>query len=318
MPFVKEKFFIEEESLAFVYLMREFNLTQGESQRLIARGRLIIDGESMVLSNKRIQGEVEIVYFKPSSRGLKPIFSTSDFMLFDKPSGVLVHPKKMTTPYSMLDEVRSFAGQNANGCHRIDMETSGLFLASSNKVSEKDIKMLFQEREIKKSYLAWVDGEFKDECLVDEPILTLPVGYEESKHKVVISPKGKNAQTFFKPLHYNRDLDSTLLACYPHTGRTHQIRVHLFHMKHPIIGDPIYGTDFDISNQYLEENLTLEKREIYTGAKRLLLHANSLRFVYKDNKYILYSKEDFRDAKALIEPIKNRKFNKRNIDEKSL
>ncbi len=311
MPFVKEKFFIEEESLAFIYVMREFNFTQGESQRLIARGRLIIDGQSMFLSNKKIQGEVEIVYFKPSSRGLKPIFTTRDFMLFDKPSGVLVHPKKMTTPYSMLDEVRSVAGQNANGCHRIDMETSGLFLSSTNKLSEKTLKMLFQEREIQKSYLAWVDGEFENELLVDEPILTLPIGYEESKHKVAISQNGKKAQTLFKPLYYDKILDTTLLACFPHTGRTHQIRIHLFHVKHPIIGDPIYGTDFDISDEYLEENLSIEKRQIYTGATRLLLHAQSLRFKYKGNKYILYSKEDFRGAKALIEPPKNRKFNKR-------
>ena len=318
MPFVKEKFFVEDESLAFIYIMREFNFTQGESQRLIARGRLIIDGESMVLSNKKIQGEVEIVYFKPSSRGLKPIFRNRDFMLFDKPSGVLVHPKKMTTPYSMLDEVRSIGGQNANGCHRIDMETSGLFLASSNKLSETTIKMLFQEREIQKSYLAWVDGEFKNKLFVDEPILTLPIGYEKSKHKVEISLDGKKAQTLFEPLYYDNDLDVTLLACFPHTGRTHQIRIHLFHVKHPIIGDPIYGTDFDISDEYLEEKLTIEKRKIYTGAKRLLLHAQSLDFVYKGNKYILYSKEDFIDAKSLIEPLKNRKFNKRIIDEKTV
>ncbi len=311
MPFVKEKFFIQEESLAFIYIMQEFNYTQGESQRLIARGRLIIDNQSMTKSNKKIQGEVEIVYFKPSSRGLKPIFHTPDFMLFDKPSGVLVHPKKMTTPYSMLDEVRSFGGQNANGCHRIDMETSGLFLSSKNKLAEKNIKMLFQEREIQKSYLAWVDGEFRDELFVDEPILTLPIGYETSKHKVIISPDGKKAQTLFKPLYYDKDLDTTLLACYPHTGRTHQIRVHLFHVKHPIIGDPIYGTDFDISDEYLEDTLTIEKRKIYTGAKRLLLHAQSLRFKYKDNKYILYSKENFRSAKALITDPKDRKFNKR-------
>jgi len=311
MPFVKEKFFIKEESLAFIYIMREFNYTQGEAQRLIARGRLIIDNQSMTMSNKKIQGEVEIVYFKPSSRGLKPIFQTFDFMVFDKPSGVLVHPKKMTTPYSMLDEVRSFAGQNANGCHRIDMETSGLFLASKSKLSETSLKMLFQEREIQKSYLAWVDGELKEDFIVDEPILTLPNGYTKSKHKVAISKDGKRALTTFQPLSYNKDLDTTLVACYPHTGRTHQIRLHLFHVKHPIIGDPIYGTDFNISDKYLENNLSLDERKIYTGAKRLLLHAQSLRFSYKGNKYIIYSKEDFKRAKALIiEPI-NRKFNKR-------
>jgi len=311
MPFVKEKFFIQEESLAFIYIMKKFNYTQGQSQRLIARGRLIIDNQSMTKSNEKIQGEVEIVYFKPSSRGLNPIFHTPDFMLFDKPSGVLVHPKKMTTPYSMLDEVRSFGGQDANGCHRIDMETSGLFLSSKHKLAEKNIKMLFQEREIQKSYLAWADGELREDFVVDKPILTLPNGYTKSKHKVAISQDGKRALTIFKPLYYDKELDTTLVACYPHTGRTHQIRLHLFHVKHPIIGDPIYGTDFDISDEYLEDTLTIEKRKIYTGAKRLLLHAQSLRFEYKGNKYILYSKEDFRGSKELIEAPQNRKFNKR-------
>ena len=292
MPFVKKSFRVDEPIKAFLYLIRAFNLSQGEAQRVIARGRLLIDNISMRDSSKVISGDIEIVYFEPKGRGLKPLFQTKDFMIFEKPSGVLVHPNTMATEYSMLDDIREIAGDYANGVHRIDMETSGLLMASKDKKSEPILKGLFEDRDIKKSYLAWVEGVVKEPFSVDSPI-KIRTDYTTSKHKVEINPNGKSAYTEFEPIKYDKSLNASLIACYPHTGRTHQIRVHLFSMGRRILGDPIYGTEFNISDKYLEGKLSQKDRFTHTGATRLMLHAKSLEFRYRGNLFYIESKVDF-------------------------
>jgi len=309
MPFVKEKFTIEEETIAFLYVMRTLDYTQGQAQRHIAKGRLIINGESMTHTGRKVQGEVEMVFFRPKGTGVRPTFQNNDFMIFEKPSGVLVHPNTMATPYSMLDEVRSIAGDNANGTHRIDMETSGLFLASKHKEAERHLKSSFENRTIKKSYLAWVDGKVTKPFTSTARIQVNKRGYEESKHKVFISDEGKASHTDFVPLEYDETLDASLVACYPHTGRLHQIRIHLFHVKHPILGDPIYGASYAASDAYLDMLQSDEERLVEHGASRLMLHAQSLEFVY-GSKFYIESREDFISQKSLIYPKKLRVFNK--------
>jgi 23S rRNA pseudouridine1911/1915/1917 synthase len=306
MPFVKRPFHIEKPTKAFLYIMKKLNFTQGEAQRLIAKGRVLIDGQSIYNTGATIEGDIELVYFEPKSRGVKPIFVDKNFLVFDKPSGVLVHPNTMATEYSMLDEVRTHSGQNANGTHRIDMETSGLFLASRHKNAERFLKGSFERKTIKKSYLAWVTGKLTEPFTVEESIC-IRKDYSDNKHKVKICKEGKYAKTEFKPLEYDEELDTTLVECKPLTGRLHQIRLHLFHVKHPILGDPIYGTSFNASDNYLDGTITEKERFIATGATRLLLHANALHFPYGAN-YSIYSKVDFLKAKDEICGKKERKF----------
>ncbi len=311
MPFVKKHFVVPEEIQAFLYLIRAFNMRQGDAQRLIARGRLLINGESMFDSSRKIIGEIELVYFEALSREVKPLFEAKDFLVYEKESGVLVHPNTMATEYSLLDEIRHHAGDDANAVHRIDMETSGLLMASKDKRSEPSLKMLFEKRKIQKSYLAWVDGYIDNPFQVDARLKTRD-DYEFDKHKVCVDEKkGKCAETYFKPLSYDEQLDATLVACFPHTGRTHQIRVHLFHVKHPILGDPIYGSSFEAANDYLEGRLKKEDRLRETGAPRLLLHAQSLKFHFKSD-YEIVSKVDFWEMKHLICEKELRKFNGKN------
>jgi 23S rRNA pseudouridine1911/1915/1917 synthase len=307
MPFVKEKFTVPKRMPAFLFIMRQFNFTQGQAQRVLAKGRLLINGESIFNTGEDIEGEVEVVYFKPSSRENRPLFQNKDFMLFEKFSGVLVHPNTMATPYSLLDEIRAIAGDNANAVHRIDMETSGLLLASKHKKAESYLKTSFESRKIQKSYLAWVDGKLTEPFSVSEAI-KINNDYSQTKHKVFISPKGKASHTDFTPLEYDETLDATLVACYPHTGRTHQIRVHLFHVKHPILGDPIYGTTFQAANDYLEEALSDADRIVEMGASRLMLHAQSLSFPYGAH-YHIESKVDFAGMRELICSKDTRGFN---------
>ena len=306
MPFVKRPFHVEKPIKAFLFIMKQFNFTQGEAQRLIAKGRILINGESIYYTGEIIEGDIEVVYFEPKSRGVKPIFVDKNFLVFDKPSGVLVHPNTMATEYSMLDEVRTHSGQNANGTHRIDMETSGLFLASRHKSAERFLKGSFERKHIQKYYLAWVVGEIEKSFTVEESIC-IRNDYTTKKHKVEICKEGKYAKTEFKPLYYDAELDTTLVECKPLTGRLHQIRIHLFHVKHPILGDPIYGTSFEASDKYLDMNITEEERFIATGATRLMLHANTLLFPYGCQYYIV-SRVDFRDAKGEICPKEKREF----------
>ena len=309
MPFVKEKFHVKQTMPAFLFIMRTFNYTQGEAQRLICKGRLLIDGESIYNPGTKLSpGEVEIVHFKPLGTGVRPLFQNKDFMVFEKPSGVLVHPNTMSTPYSMLDEIRAISGDKANATHRIDMETSGLLLASKHKKAENYLKNSFEMKKIRKSYLAWVDGKLTEPFFVDLPI-KINDDYSQTKHKVFVDESGKHAHTDFTPLYYDEDLDASLIACYPLTGRTHQIRIHLFHVKHPILGDPIYGTTFQTANAYLDDTLTAEERFIQTGATRLMLHAQTLRFPYGAN-YHIESKMDFKGMKELICSKNKRRFNR--------
>jgi len=307
MPFVKEKFTVPKKMPAFLFIMRQFNFTQGQAQRLLAKGRLLIHGKSIFNSGESIEGEVEIVYFKPSSRNNKPLFQTKDFMIFEKNSGVLVHPNTMATPYSLLDEIRTVSGDHANAVHRIDMETSGLLLASKHKTAESYLKGSFENRSIQKSYLAWVDGEVDKPFSVTESI-KINNDYSQIKHKVFIASEGKASHTDFIPLEYDETLNATLLACYPHTGRTHQIRVHLFHVKHPILGDPIYGTTFKAANDYLEDILSPQERLLKMGASRLMLHAQSLNFHY-GAQFHIESKCDFSQMRNLICQKEKRIFN---------
>ena len=308
MPFVKRPFYVEKPIKAFLFIMKQFNFTQGEAQRLIAKGRIIINGQSIYYTGQIIEGNIEVVYFEPKSRGVKPIFVDKNFLIFDKPSGVLVHPNTMATEYSMLDEVRTHSGQNANGTHRIDMETSGLFLASRHKDAERFLKGSFERKTIQKEYLAWVVGEVKEPFVVEESIC-IRNDYTTKKHKVEICEDGKYAKTEFTPLEYDKELDTTLLECKPLTGRLHQIRIHLFHVKHPILGDPIYGTSFEASDKYLDMNITEEERFMETGATRLMLHANSLLFPYGAT-YHIKSRVDFTQVKGEICSKKKRLFNK--------
>lgn len=308
MPFVKEKFNVPEKMPAFLFIMRTFNFTQGQAQRVLAKGRLLINGESIFNTGDSIEGEVEVVYFKPSSKGNIPLFQNKNFMVYEKYSGVLVHPNTMATPYSLLDEIRAISGDNANAVHRIDMETSGLLLASKHKKAESYLKMSFEDRSIKKSYLAWVDGKLTEPFSSSESI-KINNDYSQSKHKVFISAEGKTSHTDFVPIEYDKELNTTLVACYPHTGRTHQIRVHLFHVKHPILGDPIYGTTFKAANAYLEDELTPEDRMKEMGASRLMLHAQSLSFSY-GNKFHIESRSNFRGMKSLICSKEKRVFNR--------
>lgn len=293
MPFVMKKMFAPIKQKAFLYLIKELEYTQKEAQRLIAKGRLFQNGEPMTRTAGEIEGEFEFIYFEPITKGLEATAIYEEFVVFDKPSGVLIHPQNRKTPYSLIDELKYQYGRDANIAHRIDQETSGLVLCARNKESERDIKMMFEQRDMKKKYLALVHGELKDAMCIEAPLLRREDESAIVRMVVKVHEEGKASKTDIKPLKYFSDKDMTLVECSPYTGRQHQIRVHLFHVKHPIVGDPIYGqSEIDIV-RFLDKELDAKKRIELGGASRLLLHANELEFELYDNQYHIISKVDF-------------------------
>ena len=275
--------------------MREVGLSQKESQRYIARGRLFVNNVPMTDPSAEIVGHVQCVLFVPVSKGLEPIFITDSFALYDKPSGVLVHPQNRNTPHCMIDEIRYRFGSSANIVHRIDQETSGLLLAAVDKRSERQLKLLFENRKIEKRYLAMVHGKLENALTIKAPLVRRQSDSALVRMIVKVHNDGKPSITEVIPLRYFSDLDITLVEVRPLTGRQHQIRVHLFHVKHPIVGDPIYGQNESDVIRFLDRELSLTERIELSGASRLLLHANYLSFTFDGVRYILQSRTNFID-----------------------
>ena len=291
MSYIIKKFEVKRKVKAFKFLMENFELNMREAQRWIDKKRLYVDGEVLLKKSVDLLGDIEVIVFEPSTRGLEPIFETRDFAIYDKPSGVLIHPANRFTEYSLTHELKYRYGNVANITHRIDKETSGLVVVAKHKEAEKGIKKLFESREVKKSYLAYVKGKINKKIFIDAPILKNRE-FDEIKLKVQIDEKGKSSQTIVEPLSYHNRNDITLIKATPLTGRQHQIRVHMFHVKHPIIGDPIYGVDIEIADDYLNGRLSEEERVKLIGASRLMLHAYSIGFYYK-NQFEIISKMEF-------------------------
>ena len=293
MPFILKNFSSPQKQRAFKFLINELGLSQKESQRHIANGRLFINGEVMATPTAEVEGDFEFLVYEPSTRGLKPTFVEEKFVVFDKPSGVLIHPQNRNTEYSLVDELKYQYGRDANIAHRIDQETSGLVLCARNKETERDIKMMFELRDMKKKYLALVHGELKDSMSIEAPLLRRQDENAIVRMVVKVHEEGKASKTDIKPLKYLKDRDMTLIECSPYTGRQHQIRVHMFHVKHPIVGDPIYGQSEENIVKFLDKELNDEQRIKLSGASRLLLHANELEFDLYDEHHHVTSNVDF-------------------------
>jgi 23S rRNA pseudouridine1911/1915/1917 synthase len=285
MGFVVQEYDINNEKV-LDFLIKKLGFNTREAKRAIDRGRVSVNGKRITQKSEKATGKLKCIVFKPNGYGLKPIFETSHFAIFDKPSGVAIHPKKLANTKSLLDDVRALWGNDANLVHRLDKETSGLVMASKNKFSESILKRAFQDKEIRKKYLALVKGHLTKEMTIKKPIA---VNKDENiKVKVLIHPEGKESVTIIKPI--KKIGNNTLVECIPLTGRQHQIRVHLYSIGHPIIGDPLYGTDNEFADRYLKKLVTEAERLEKTEAKRLMLHAYYLEFTFMNNKYIITSK----------------------------
>lgn len=293
MAYVTKKFFQREKKKIFKILMDELGISVHQAQRLIDRKRVQVDGELFESKSAEVCGEIEVVLFEPNPIGLKPVFETEDFAVFEKPSGVLTHPRKREEIQTLNDDIKYLFGHSANAAHRIDKETSGLVLVGKNKTSEIELKQLFEDKKVYKEYMALVFGKIEKEMMIDAK---LKVGLPTSKIKIKVhvDESGKDSLTYIIPLEYDEKTDTTLVRVIPKTGRQHQIRAHLFHVKHSIIGDTLYGVDEDFADRYLSRIVEDKERLQVTKASRLLLHASRIKFSYKDISYDINSEVDIK------------------------
>lgn len=191
-----------------------------------------------------IPDEVEPTVAEPQNIPLDILHEDPLFLVLNKPAGIVVHPGAGNADGTLVNALLFHcAGLSVIGgverpgiVHRLDKETSGCLIIAKTDLAHQSISGQFAERRVKKTYLALVDG-----------VPRMPHGKIEAaigrhavhRQKMTISERGRNSVTQYHVL--ASSLGKSLLQCQPQTGRTHQIRVHLKHLGHPIIGDPLYG-----------------------------------------------------------------------------
>jgi 23S rRNA pseudouridine1911/1915/1917 synthase len=281
------------------YIKKEFKTIKGEkiekflesicldlklTLTLLEKGKITDENNKRLQKNQVIKSNlIYIIIFEPITKGLKPIFDSFHFAIFDKPSGIMVHPSShQLNIYTLLDEIKYQFGQKASLVHRIDAETSGLVLVSKNPFSDMVLKNMFEEKQYIKKYLAIVEEQIENNLEINEPI-TNDIGLIKLKMKTDLN--GKESTTLINPISYNKEKNQTLVEAIPLTGRQHQIRVHLNSIGHKIIGDPIYGIDEKIADAFLKNRLNQDQRLEYTKSHRLMLQANYLEFQFLDITY---------------------------------
>lgn len=293
MPFITQNFLIPQEQKAFLWLMRSFGYSQREAQKILDKGWLTQSGRAITKSES-ICGEVDFLHFSPQRLFLKKLLLRDSFVIYDKPTELLTHPRGTQTELSVCDELKAEFGSSANPAHRLDALTSGILLCSIDKSKEAKLKSLFENGKIKKTYQALIRGEMKEEILLDAPILSPKKEdkFLDLQIRSKISEEGKEAQTLFRPLWSKNGV--SLIEAIPLTGRTHQIRLHLSHLGMPILGDPLYGCEDNHTREFLHSHLSSQKRKEYFGMERLALHASRLEFEFEGEEIIVESKSGFK------------------------
>ncbi|XP_075700918.1 pseudouridylate synthase RPUSD2 [Rhinoderma darwinii] len=174
-----------------------------------------------------------------TAQALHILADSDDIVAVDKPSSLPVHPCgrfRHNTVIFILGKEHNM--KELHTIHRLDRLTSGVLMFAKTSEVSKKMAELVRERKVEKEYVCRVSGEFPEETVTcEEPIMV--VSYKIGVCRV--HPKGKPSKTVFQRLSYNGR--SSVVKCFPHTGRTHQIRVHLQYLGHPIVNDPIYNTE---------------------------------------------------------------------------
>ncbi|MFL1707384.1 pseudouridine synthase family protein [Campylobacter sp. MOP7] len=290
MPYVNR--FIARANKQKAYeILTNSGFSMREAQRLIDKGRLICNEIVVNEKNAILSGEICLIDYETNPRGLKPIFECDKFAVFDKPSGVLSHPNGRNCEYSLNDEIWHLYGREASVAHRLDFETSGLIVVARDKISQIQLKKLFENRKVAKSYVAMVAGKISTNLTINAK-MDLANDYDDVKMRMQICDNGKEAITEISPLEYFEDIDATFIRAIPLTGRQHQIRLHLFHVERKILGEPLYGLQKEQIIKILDKDISEIERINLTGASRLLLHADRISFELEDQIYDINTKFD--------------------------
>lgn len=236
-----------------VFLSRESDITRSRAGALIREGAASINGETMTKAGYALRAGEAVVFTVPEPAPahieaqdlpLRIVYEDEDLAVIFKPSGMVVHPAAGNPDGTLvnallmhLDGLSGIGGEIRPGIvHRIDKDTSGLLLVAKNDRSHVALAEQIQAHSIERAYRAIVIGGMRDE----EGDVDAPIGrHPTDRKKMAIVPGGREARTHWRVLEPLKG--ATLLECVLSTGRTHQIRVHMASLGHPVLGDPVYG-----------------------------------------------------------------------------
>jgi 23S rRNA pseudouridine1911/1915/1917 synthase len=272
----------------------DLGLSRTALQQCIASGLVTVNGQTIRKANFKVVPCQEIVFEKGESKAaaalvaedipLDVVYEDDDLAIINKPGGLVVHPAPgnalHTLVHAMMHRFKDLSDINPQRpgiVHRLDKETSGLLVIAKNNTAHYALAAQFAEHSIKRKYVALVKGRVE----YDENIIELSIGRHPTKREHMAVHSGVNsryAKTRYRTL--KRTDTVSLLELEPYTGRTHQLRVHLSYIGHPIMGDTKYGRQVSFS--------------------RMALHAKYLGFIHPSTgKYVEFETKtprEFLDA----------------------
>ncbi len=283
------------------------DISRSRIQKLINEGKVLVGG-SPVSKNHRLaegdnigiselstdSGQADI---NPEAIELSIIYEDEHILVISKEAGMLTHPASGNTGHTLVNallyhcrDLSKLSGDERAGIvHRLDKNTSGLLIVAKNETVHYKLSDMFKKRLISKTYIALVEGRFEEE----RGHIDLPIGRSriDRKKMAIAADRGRRSRTDFEVAGEFRQ--ATLLNVYPKTGRTHQIRVHMSYIGHPIIADEIYGN---------RHSAKLAKK---IGLKRQFLHAAKIEFAHPaSGKKMEFSDELPEDLSGPLERLK--------------